>query len=67
MTMEHTVNHLGAVSGLTLAVYALWSMLLSPTQGPLPGTVLPVIGGFLLFAVGAVMLGWGLYRIYGYE
>lgn len=66
MTAEHAVNHLSSVGGVTLLVYALWSMLLNPAQGPLPGTLLPLVIGFVLFAVGAVLLAWGSYRIYGY-
>jgi predicted RNA methylase len=67
MTTEHAVNHLSSVVGVTLAVYALWSMILNPTQGPLPGTVLPFVVGVGLFAIGAALLAWGSSRIYGYE
>lgn len=67
MTAEHTVNHLSSVVGITLLVYALWSILLDPTKGPIPGTVLPIAVGLVLFAVGAALLAWGSYRIYGYE
>lgn len=34
-------------------------MLLSPTEGPIPATVLPVATGLLVFAVGVVLLTWG--------
>ena len=67
VTQGHMVNHLSAVTGVTLAVYALWSMIIDPAKGPLPGTVLPLAVGLLLFAVGLGLLGWGSYRIYGYR
>lgn len=66
MTAEHAVNHLASVVGVTLVVYAVWSMLLNPTQGPLPGTALPLAVGLLVFGAGAALLAWGSYRIYGY-
>lgn len=66
MTSEHAVNHLASVVGVTLLVYAAWSMLLSPAKGPLPGTVLPFAVGLVLFTVGAALLAWGSSRIYGY-
>lgn len=61
------MNHLSSVIGVTLLVYALWSILIDPVKGPLPGTVLPVAVGLLLLAVGAALLAWGSYRVYGYE
>ena len=67
MTQGHMVNHLSAVIGVTLAVYALWSMFIDPVKGPLPGTVLLIAVGLLLFAVGLGLLGWGSNRNYGYE
>ena len=67
MTKDHAVNHLSSVVGVTLAIYAVWSMLLNPTQGPLPGTTLPLAVGLLLFGAGVVLFGWGSYRIYGHE
>ncbi|WP_162224256.1 hypothetical protein [Halorussus salinus] len=64
MTRQHAANHLATILGVTLAVYAVWSMLLNPATGPLPGTVVPIVVGLVVLTVGVASLAWGSYRTY---
>lgn len=66
MTTRHAVNHIASLAGITLLIYAVWSMLLDPSRGPLGGRTLALVVGFALAATGGVLLAWGTYRIYGY-
>ena len=67
MTAEHAMNHVASVAGVTMVVYAVWSMLADPARGPLPGELLPLAVGFLVLAVGTALLAWGASRIYASE
>lgn len=60
----HVVNHLATVLGAVAAGYFLWSMLLSPAKGPLPGTLVPLAVGLAGFGVGLSVLAWGARRTF---
>ena len=67
MTAEHAVNHVASVAGVTLTIYAVWSLLLDPATGPLPGTLAPLVVGLLALVIGLSLFAWGSYRIYAEE
>ncbi|WP_227356486.1 hypothetical protein [Haladaptatus salinisoli] len=49
-----------AISGMATGMYFLWSMVLNPARGPLPGKMLPLVVGVSGFVLSAALVGWGL-------
>lgn len=62
--MAYPTFHLATVAGTAFAVYFLWSMILDPTTGPLPGLVLPLAVGVVGFLGSLLVASWGVKRIY---
>lgn len=58
------MNHLSTVLGTVATGYFLWSMVLNPGTGPLPGTLLPLAIGLVGVAVGLSLFSWGAYRTF---
>ena len=65
--MGYVINHLMAITGTGLALYFLWSMILNPAQGPLSGTILPLVTGILGFVVMVWIAVRGLTEIYAFN
>ncbi len=45
---------------MATGMYFLWSMVLNPARGPLPGKMLPLVVGVSGFVLSAALVGWGL-------
>lgn len=61
---SHVLNHLSTVLGAMATGYFLWSIVLNPGTGPLPGTLIPLAVGLVGFAVGLSVFAWGAYRTF---
>lgn len=54
---------LAVILGTSLSAYTLWSMVISPSTGPLSGRLLPLVVGVGGFVLGLGLLGRGLVRL----
>ena len=62
--MGYVLDNLLALAGAGLATYFLWSMVLDPALGPLPGITLPFVVGLAGFVASVLIALRGLGRIY---
>ena len=65
--MGYALDNLLAITGMGLALYFLWSMVLDPGQGPLSGVILPLVAGIVGFIVMVWITVHGLTQVYAFD